>query len=304
MSFKQIKINPEFFKVKTNKSCGKKMPNPKIPNINSVDVKSKLIDKIKKHQTQQSTLDNKLVISNDDFDAQLNNLEKIIQKGNEVKNKKETKKRRRREKKEAKRLMQQQVNVQPSQVIPARTMQSGEPVYGCLKGGRKPTLRQYNNTLKSTNIDSVSTHKIKFIDPQSFPKKVYNVDEMKVRQDNLSLLKTRMATPKKQFIPPKLIQCKRTLKKFKLGKNKKNLTVGVLIKSGQTRKLVKDETQVLKNRCLTEVKQYLRKHNLIRAGTNAPENVLRKIYEDSFLAGKIFNKNPATLLHNYMNEDD
>ena len=59
--------------------------------------------------------------------------------------------------------------------------------------------------------------------------------------------------------------------------------------------MVRDERKILQSRCLSEVKQYLRKHNLIRVGTNAPENVLRKIYEDS-LAGIGHNKNPENLL--------
>ena len=86
-----------------------------------------------------------------------------------------------------------------------------------------------------------------------------------------------------------------------MGKNKKLGVVGVLIKSGKTRKLITTEQDTLRSRCLSEVKQYLRKHNLIKAGTTAPEDILRKLYEDSFLAGNIFNKNPENLLHNYLN---
>ena len=56
---------------------------------------------------------------------------------------------------------------------------------------------------------------------------------------------------------------------FKLGKNKNN-RVGVLIKSGKTRKQVKNETSILKERCLSDIKEYLRKHNLIKVGTPEP----------------------------------
>jgi len=96
----------------------------------------------------------------------------------------------------------------------------------------------------------------------------------------------------------KMINKKRTIKIFKLGK--KNKKVGVLVKSGKTRKRIKNEHKILHSKCLLEVKRYLRKHNLIKAGTNAPENILRKIYEDSFLAGDVYNKNIENLLHNYI----
>jgi len=120
------------------------------------------------------------------------------------------------------------------------------------------------------------------------------------RKEKLSKLKEKMALPKKEKIL-KTISKKRTIKIFKLGK--KEGKVGVLVKSGKTRKKVREEQKVLHSKCILEVKRYLRKHNLIKAGTTAPENVLRKLYEDSFLAGDIYNKNPDILLHNYMKED-
>ena len=51
------------------------------------------------------------------------------------------------------------------------------------------------------------------------------------------------------------------------------------------------------------IKKYLRTHNLIKAGSSAPENILRKLFEDSYLAGDIYNKNPDNLLHNYLNDE-
>ena len=52
---------------------------------------------------------------------------------------------------------------------------------------------------------------------------------------------------------------------------------------------------------LEEIKQYLRIHNLIKIGTNAPEDVLRQTYENAFLSGDIHNKSSENLLHNYIN---
>ena len=52
---------------------------------------------------------------------------------------------------------------------------------------------------------------------------------------------------------------------------------------------------------LEEIKQYLRIHNLIKIGTDAPEDVLRQTFENAFLSGDIHNKNSENLLHNYIN---
>ena len=67
------------------------------------------------------------------------------------------------------------------------------------------------------------------------------------------------------------------------------------------RKRVKNETLKLKKKSLEEIKQYLRIHNLIKIGTDAPEDVLRQTFENAFLSGDIHNKNSENLLHNYIN---
>ena len=52
---------------------------------------------------------------------------------------------------------------------------------------------------------------------------------------------------------------------------------------------------------LEEIKQYLRIHNLIKIGSDAPEDLLRETFENAFLSGNIFNKNTENLIHNYIN---
>ena len=193
-------------------------------------------------------------------------------------------------------------------IITPQLIQSNKPAlvvteqpYGCLKGGSKPTYSQYMKTLKRRE-----KRKPSFTLPAKTAPMMPTQDILD-RKEKLRQLRESMVVPQQQRQQQqqqqqqnilKMINKKRTIKIFKLGK--KNRKVGVLVKSGKTRKRIKNEHKILHSKCLLEVKRYLRKHNLIKAGTNAPENILRKIYEDSFLAGDVYNKNVENLLHNYI----
>ena len=84
---------------------------------------------------------------------------------------------------------------------------------------------------------------------------------------------------------------------------KKNGKIGVLIKNNKTRRIIKDEHKILKKKDISEVKKYLKKHNLIKIGSSAPENVLRNMYESAYLSGNVTNKNAKILLHNWQNSE-
>ena len=102
-------------------------------------------------------------------------------------------------------------------------------------------------------------------------------------------------------LKPKRKRVTRTLK-YKLGKHA-NGKVSVLIKNSQTRRKVQTEQALLKQKSILDIKNHLRSNNLLKAGSTAPSDVLRHLYEQSILAGQIENKAKETLIHNYFNDE-
>ena len=86
--------------------------------------------------------------------------------------------------------------------------------------------------------------------------------------------------------------------RYKLGKDGKH--VGVLIKDRYTRKKIKEGHRQLKRKSIVEVKNYLKEHQLLKAGSAAPNDVLRATYEQAILAGEVNNKADGALMHNYL----
>tara|TARA_B000000557_G_C20441081_1_gene303103 strand:+ start:129 stop:320 length:192 start_codon:yes stop_codon:yes gene_type:complete len=60
---------------------------------------------------------------------------------------------------------------------------------------------------------------------------------------------------------------------------------------------------MLRAQSIKEVKKYLVERNLVKAGTLAPNDVLRHMYEEAILTGKVSNTGGQAEMHNYMHQD-
>ena len=164
------------------------------------------------------------------------------------------------------------------------------PPHGCLKGGSKPTYREYHNkTVK--NKPSITI--------QTSDREPRHMEEPKIDND-IKIRQQKLANLKKSH--KKIRQTKRTTKKSTYTLGKTGGKVSVLIKNNATRRKIKREHGLLKQKPLNEIKKYLYDKNLIKIGSTAPNDVLRMLYEQSILAGDITNVEPATQLHNFMNK--
>lgn len=98
---------------------------------------------------------------------------------------------------------------------------------------------------------------------------------------------------------------KKTIKqKYTVGKSKMKKQVSVLVKDLKTRKKIYDAKKELTRTPINDVKEFLKNQGFLKAGSLAPNNVLREMYESIMMAGDVTNINGNIQLHNYIMENE
>lgn len=228
------------------------------------------------------------------------------------------------------------------------------PPYGCLKGGSKPSYKDWKSGHSTRRVNNIS------IQPQLTTQ---NQDDVKAehehvlnREQRLQQIKQKLkqlehnsnatkkltddledavnppitmpeleTTPEVEVVPSQSIDeivqtyknkelkntesnkqyFKHTIKrKFTLGKSPNMRRISVLIKNGKTRKNILNSQKQLKQTDIKDVRKYLKHHGIIKTGSTCPNDILRKTFEMSMLAGEITNTNKDNLLHNYLADTD
>jgi len=389
MSNKTISINPSLFSVgssKTKKNREKKTKPTAVPLISPNVLKNKLLKRIKEHKQKetQDLANNKRKLNdnisnviepsksfetfNDEFTDSINYLQTLSKQKKldaEKKNFEDLQQRRKEEIERRTIRNYHELNIKPTVNIdlPDELMQPiiTEPLkinapqktndvpYGVLKGGLKPSYREWarthrNNIVTNPNasliiqggMNSQQTarenrlnllrQKIKnkteedpiltenlIKKPQTISPPISNPVINQISQPISNPLINTISNPvinqpiveqtDGKLIATKHITKKTIKRKYTLGRSNIKRTVSVLIKDRGTRRKVLNAQKDLKRKNINDIKVYLREHNLIKTGSNAPNDVLRKLYESAMLSGEITNNNTETLLHNLTKED-
>ena len=169
------------------------------------------------------------------------------------------------------------------------------PLYSSMKGGSRPTYRQW---LAQTQKKQHAGNSKITIDnkPEAIGQK---------RSERLADIKAKLFNKDdgKSKKKKRVMKIKKSTKTIKRKLGKKDGKVAVLIKSRETRKRVNEDKTKLKQVSIITIKKYLKDKNLIRSGSKAPNDVLRKMYEQAILAGDLTNKSDGVLLHNYISNE-
>lgn len=167
--------------------------------------------------------------------------------------------------------------------------------YGVLKNGLKPTYKTWN--LSQTNYNGVpeSEKSTQLLAPTIQDSHQTVIQPSSIQPTDTNNISLSKSEPEMK----QMIQYSEIKKTYSLGKNKKNNSIGVLIKNIHTRKKIEEDIAKHKKTNITTVKNFLNKHNMIKHGSTAPTQLLRCMFENVKLCGDVSNDNISNIMHNF-----
>jgi len=177
-----------------------------------------------------------------------------------------------------------------------------DPPHGCLKNGSKPTFREWATKMLNKPVDAIKNMLGGGGDSSSTPGTTeaatgaITTATATANEGMSEGMNSKLDPSQVAGMRVKIRKTKR--KRFRIGKH--DDVVGVLLKNKHTQRHIQKEHLSLKQKTIGEIRKYLYDHHLLKIGSNAPPDVLRRMYEDSILTGDVKNTNKDVLLHNFM----
>jgi len=296
-NIKPIKINPELFKVSGSQNKNKTLKNKPVNPVKSNVLKKDLLARIKNHRShKQNNLLSTNLDENNNYDyntdnnssdnnssdnkQNINTSDSLTQKLDNI-------------------PITLEANSSSKKPIPINNDQDDDFLQSI--NFLKTLSNKKNNTIKRKNLQDFPIEKQENLDNLPQYGCLKNGSLPTFRQLHNSTVKRDSDDVSDSTIP----KIKSTNKKnvtFKYNLGKKHKVVSVLIKNVSTRKKISSEHTRLKEIKLNDMKNYLKRHNLLKSGSNAPPDVIKKLYEQSLLTGDVRNTNKNSIVHNYLAE--
>jgi len=174
--------------------------------------------------------------------------------------------------------------------------------YGNLIGGTKPTFRQWTNASNKTRKLNVATptatNSVAPCLPISLPTVPISLPTVPISLPTvpISLPTVPIAIAAAPVATTRISHT--------VGKSSVLRRVSILLKDNATRKIITDAKNNLKRKSINEVRNYLKDRGLLKNGSRAPNDIIRKTYESAILAGSVVNRSIDTHLYNFADTDE
>jgi hypothetical protein len=194
----------------------------------------------------------------------------------------------------------------PESFLPSIFIKDAPP-HGCLKNGTKPTFREWANKMLHKPVETIKNmfgggggdggdgdgdgdgggEAAGMVGGGVGGGSRNTLSKTHEHPENIAGMRVKIRKTQK--------------KKYRIGKH--DDVVGVLLKNKEAQRHIQKQHLTLKQKTIGEIRKHLYEHHLLKIGSNAPPDVLRRMYEDSILTGDVKNTNKGVLLHNFMSGD-